>query len=71
MNLVVHKARHPQLNEYIHSAVNGLIPFLTKVCVCVCELFNLLFKTLLLAHSESSWSFPLIHECCSVSAIRI
>ncbi|KAL8557041.1 hypothetical protein ACS0TY_004492 [Phlomoides rotata] len=30
MNLVVHKARNPQLNEYIHSAVNGLIPFVTK-----------------------------------------
>lgn len=31
MNLVVHKARHPQLHEYIHSAVNGLQPFITKV----------------------------------------
>ncbi|KAH6830898.1 DNA-binding HORMA family protein [Perilla frutescens var. hirtella] len=30
MNLVVHRAKHPQLNEYIHSAVNGLLPFLTK-----------------------------------------
>ncbi|KAL6492997.1 DNA polymerase zeta processivity subunit [Orobanche gracilis] len=30
MNVVVHKARHPQLNEYIHSAVNGLLPFVEK-----------------------------------------
>ncbi|PIN11002.1 Mitotic spindle checkpoint protein [Handroanthus impetiginosus] len=30
MNVVVHKARHPQLNEYIHSAVNGLQPFINK-----------------------------------------
>ncbi|KAL2456368.1 DNA polymerase zeta processivity subunit [Abeliophyllum distichum] len=30
MNLVVHKARHPELNEYIHSAVNGLLPFIQK-----------------------------------------
>ncbi|KAG6390789.1 hypothetical protein SASPL_148534 [Salvia splendens] len=30
MNLVVHKARHPQLYDYIHVAVNGLLPFLTK-----------------------------------------
>ncbi|KAI3466333.1 hypothetical protein Pfo_022996 [Paulownia fortunei] len=30
MNVVVHKARHPQLNEYIHSAVNGLLPFIAK-----------------------------------------
>ncbi|KAL6553327.1 DNA polymerase zeta processivity subunit [Orobanche gracilis] len=30
MNVVVHKARHPQLNEYIHSAVYGLLPFVEK-----------------------------------------
>ncbi|KAL2473210.1 DNA polymerase zeta proCES [Forsythia ovata] len=30
MNLVVHKARHPELNEYIHSSVNGLLPFIQK-----------------------------------------
>ncbi|KAK6154531.1 hypothetical protein DH2020_008779 [Rehmannia glutinosa] len=30
LNVVVHKARHPQLNEYIHSAVNGLLPFIDK-----------------------------------------
>ncbi|XP_073053520.1 DNA polymerase zeta processivity subunit [Primulina eburnea] len=30
LNVVVHKARHPQLNEYIHSAVNGLLPFVQK-----------------------------------------
>lgn len=30
MNLVVHKARHPELNEYIRSAVNGLLPFIQK-----------------------------------------
>lgn len=31
MNLVVHKAKHPELQEYIHSSVNGLLPFLEKV----------------------------------------
>lgn len=31
MNMVVHKAKHPELEEYIHSAVNGLFPFLEKV----------------------------------------
>lgn len=31
MNLVVHKASHPQLREYINSAVNGLLPFIQKV----------------------------------------
>ncbi|KAL7103233.1 hypothetical protein ACP275_08G167400 [Erythranthe tilingii] len=30
MNVVVHKAKHPQLNEYIHSAVYGLLPFISK-----------------------------------------
>ncbi|KMT05162.1 hypothetical protein BVRB_7g173100 [Beta vulgaris subsp. vulgaris] len=30
MNLVVHKAKHPELQEYIHSSVNGLLPFLEK-----------------------------------------
>ncbi|XP_073146273.1 DNA polymerase zeta processivity subunit [Henckelia pumila] len=30
LNVVVHKARHPQLSEYIHSAVNGLLPFIEK-----------------------------------------
>ncbi|KNA05502.1 hypothetical protein SOVF_189750 isoform B [Spinacia oleracea] len=30
MNMVVHKAKHPELEEYIHSAVNGLFPFLEK-----------------------------------------
>ncbi|KAK4491835.1 hypothetical protein RD792_002612 [Penstemon davidsonii] len=30
MNIVVHKARHPQLRDYISSAVNGLLPFIQK-----------------------------------------
>ncbi|POO01526.1 HORMA domain containing protein [Trema orientale] len=30
MNLVVHRARHPQLKDYIHSAVWGLLPFIQK-----------------------------------------
>ncbi|KAG8365231.1 hypothetical protein BUALT_Bualt18G0082800 [Buddleja alternifolia] len=30
MNVVVHKARNPQLNEYIHSSVSGLLPFFQK-----------------------------------------
>lgn len=31
MNLVVQRARHPELRDYIHSAVNGLLPFIQKV----------------------------------------
>lgn len=30
MSLVVHKASHPQLRDYINSAVNGLLPFILK-----------------------------------------
>ncbi|KAM5586686.1 DNA polymerase zeta processivity subunit [Rosa sericea] len=30
MNLVVHTARHPELRDYIHSAVSGLLPFIKK-----------------------------------------
>ncbi|XP_022717470.1 DNA polymerase zeta processivity subunit [Durio zibethinus] len=30
MNVVVQRARHPQLREYIHSAVSGLLPFIQK-----------------------------------------
>ncbi|XP_020092092.1 DNA polymerase zeta processivity subunit isoform X1 [Ananas comosus] len=30
MNVVVHKARHPQLSNYINSATNGLRPFIQK-----------------------------------------
>ncbi|XP_008245861.1 PREDICTED: DNA polymerase zeta processivity subunit-like isoform X1 [Prunus mume] len=30
MNLVVHSARHPELRDYIHSAVSGLHPFIQK-----------------------------------------
>ncbi|XP_050370425.1 DNA polymerase zeta processivity subunit [Argentina anserina] len=30
MNLVVHRARHPELRDYIHSAVYGLLPFIKK-----------------------------------------
>jgi hypothetical protein len=31
MNLVVHRARHPELRDYIHSAVSRLLPFIKKV----------------------------------------
>ncbi|XP_048324229.2 DNA polymerase zeta processivity subunit [Ziziphus jujuba] len=30
MNLVVQRARHPELRDYIHSAVSGLLPFVQK-----------------------------------------
>ncbi|KAG8653139.1 DNA polymerase zeta processivity subunit [Manihot esculenta] len=30
MNVVVQRARHPQLRDYIHSAVIGLLPFIQK-----------------------------------------
>lgn len=30
MNLVVHKARHPELRDYIHFSVHGLLPFILK-----------------------------------------
>lgn len=30
MNVVVHKARHPQLRQYIHTTVTSLLPFLEK-----------------------------------------
>lgn len=30
MNVVVQRARHPQLRDYIHSAVSGLLPFIQK-----------------------------------------
>ncbi|KAH7543874.1 hypothetical protein JRO89_XS15G0038400 [Xanthoceras sorbifolium] len=31
MNVVVQRARNPQLRDYIHYAVNGLLPFIPKV----------------------------------------
>lgn len=31
MNLVVQRARHPELRDYINSAVSGLLPFMQKV----------------------------------------
>ena len=31
MNLVVQRARHPQLRDYIHSAVFGFLPIIQKV----------------------------------------
>lgn len=47
MNLVVHRARHPQLREYIHSAINGLLPSIEKVCIVHFSLsFNQPFKSL-------------------------
>ncbi|KDP20932.1 hypothetical protein JCGZ_21403 [Jatropha curcas] len=30
MNVVVQRAKNPQLRDYIHSAVNGLLPFIEK-----------------------------------------
>uniref|UniRef100_A0A7N0RJH4 HORMA domain-containing protein n=1 Tax=Kalanchoe fedtschenkoi TaxID=63787 RepID=A0A7N0RJH4_KALFE len=30
LNLVVHRARHPQLKHYIHSTVTALLPYLQK-----------------------------------------
>lgn len=30
MNVVVQRARHPQLRDYIHSAITGLLPFIQK-----------------------------------------
>ncbi|KAJ4726644.1 DNA polymerase zeta processivity subunit-like [Melia azedarach] len=30
MNMVVQRARHPELRDYIRSAVNGLLPFIQK-----------------------------------------
>ncbi|CAN6455152.1 unnamed protein product [Victoria cruziana] len=30
MNVVVHRARHPQVHEYIHFAISSLRPFLQK-----------------------------------------
>lgn len=30
MNLVVHRAKHPELHEYIHSAVDGLFSFVDE-----------------------------------------
>lgn len=33
MNVLVHKARHPQLREYIHDTLAGLIPFIHKVYI--------------------------------------
>ncbi|WOL04380.1 DNA polymerase zeta processivity subunit [Canna indica] len=40
MNVVVHKARHPQLAGYIHSATADLLPFVQKGLV---ERVNVLF----------------------------
>lgn len=31
MNVVVQRARHPELRDYIHSAASGLLPFIQKV----------------------------------------
>ncbi|KAL4587655.1 hypothetical protein LXL04_000527 [Taraxacum kok-saghyz] len=30
MNLLVHRARHPQLNRYIHDSVNALTPYIQQ-----------------------------------------
>ncbi|XP_019057503.1 PREDICTED: DNA polymerase zeta processivity subunit isoform X2 [Tarenaya hassleriana] len=30
MNVVVQRARHPELRDYIHSATSGLLPFIQK-----------------------------------------
>ena len=44
MNLVVQKAKHPELENYIHSAVNGLVPFLEKVHFTFIYIFAILQK---------------------------
>ena len=31
MNVVVQKAKHPELSSYIHSVTSGLHPFIQKV----------------------------------------
>lgn len=31
MNAVVQMASHPELQDYIHSTVSGLVPFIQKV----------------------------------------
>ena len=31
LNVVVHRAKHPQLRDYSHSAVTSLLPFIQKV----------------------------------------
>lgn len=31
MNVVAHKARHPQLRDYIHHSLTALIPSIEKV----------------------------------------
>ncbi|KAL8144554.1 hypothetical protein V2J09_017586 [Rumex salicifolius] len=31
MNMVAHKARHPELRDYIHFSVHSLLPFIAKV----------------------------------------
>ncbi|URE49377.1 HORMA domain [Musa troglodytarum] len=40
MNVVVHRARHPQLSGYIHSVTAGLLPFVQKGLV---ERVNVIF----------------------------
>ncbi|XP_071693988.1 DNA polymerase zeta processivity subunit isoform X2 [Rutidosis leptorrhynchoides] len=30
MNLVVHSARHPELNHYIHNSLNALLPYIQQ-----------------------------------------
>ncbi|XP_062018572.1 DNA polymerase zeta processivity subunit-like [Rosa rugosa] len=35
MNLVVHRTRHPELRDYIHSAVSGLLPFIKRLLLVV------------------------------------
>jgi hypothetical protein len=50
MNVVVQRARHPQLRDYIHSTVSGLLPFIQKVgsCFYTKGWFLLLYKRLVL-----------------------
>lgn len=38
MNVVVQKARHPQLGNYIHSATSELLPFIQKVAAYILSL---------------------------------
>lgn len=40
MNVVVQRARHPELRDYIHSAASGLLPFIQKVSVCIASFYE-------------------------------
>lgn len=47
MNVVVNKARHPQLANYIHSSLFALLPYIEKVFP-FCSIFFLSIFVILL-----------------------